>query len=117
MLTREQILNAVDCELTKVEVPEWGGEIYIKSLSGAESEQLKEATENSDLTDAEKMAVTLAISIVDENGHPLFTRDDMVELSKKSFRVLVRLIDKFNEVNGFTQSVEDTAKNLETIQN
>ena len=111
MLTREQILNSVDCELTKVEVPEWGGEIYLKSLSGAESEQLQKDTAKPDMSDVDKIATMLVVGIVGEIGKPLFTKDDIVELAKKSFKVLVRLVDEFNRVNGLTETVEDTAKN------
>ena len=42
-LTKEQILEAQDIQREEVEVPEWGGTVYVKSLSGADLGQYEAA--------------------------------------------------------------------------
>ena len=36
LLTKEQILRVKDIETRKVNVPEWGGDVMVRSLTGAE---------------------------------------------------------------------------------
>ena len=43
ILTRDQILQANDLVTETVEVPEWGGSVFVKSLTGVERDQFEAA--------------------------------------------------------------------------
>ena len=41
VLTREQILKADDMTTERVPVPEWGGEVLVKSLTGRQRDEFE----------------------------------------------------------------------------
>ena len=43
MLTKEAILAADDLPREKVDVPEWGGEVYVRALTGAQMQPVEDA--------------------------------------------------------------------------
>lgn len=103
MLTKDAILNTNDTPLHPVEVPEWGGCVYVPVLSLAELDELaklQKATENSNAL----MAVRI---IRDECGQRVFGEDDAPALAKKSGKAILRVLKKFNDVNGLTDSAQD----------
>lgn len=110
-LTRDLILRALDLPTEPVEVPEWGGTVMIRSMTGAE----RDAFESSMLTEKEgesriaKMqnlrARFCASVIVAEDGvTSLFTPDDVAELGKKSAKALNRVFEAGRKLSGFTDS-------------
>ena len=44
LLTKDAILQAQDSKLEKLEVPEWGGHVFIKSMSGTERDNFEAET-------------------------------------------------------------------------
>lgn len=93
-LSRDDILAADDRVVESVEVPEWGGTVYVRSLT---REEIRPFTDAGD-----EMAVGMLVSVTvcDEDGRPLFTDDDVPALEKKSVRALNRVLEKAMEVNG-----------------
>lgn len=120
-LNAAQIISAVDIELRQVSVPEWGGFVYLRSLSvDARIKYLARissvlAKQNSP-TDAnneyhEAQVYLLSQSLSDEKGNLIFAEADVQSLSKKSPVVLSRLCDEILLTNGFqVNAVEDAAK-------
>ena len=41
LLTRDTMLSASDIEIELVEVPEWGGHVFVKGMSGTERDQFE----------------------------------------------------------------------------
>ncbi len=109
-LTRDAILAAQDLVTGAVEVPEWGGTVYVRTLSAGESLALQEAV-------AEKRGLApvvefVAAVTVDENGRRLFTADDVEALKAKSVSALMRVFDAGARLNVFTRhDAEDLEKN------
>lgn len=93
MLSKAQILQASDVKIEKVAVPEWGGEVCLRSLKGWERDQFDEAMATSkDATHARAKLVSR--SLCDEAGEPLgFTEGEVLQLSEKNAAVLDRLFD------------------------
>src|SRR5512139_3678645 len=98
LLTREQILKAADIQTERVAVPEWGGEVLVRGMSGAE----RDAFEASIVaTDGKKTRVEMknirarmaALCMVDENGKRLFSQADLDELGMKSAAALNRVYE------------------------
>jgi hypothetical protein len=105
ILTRDEILAALDVEKELVSVPEWGGDIYIKGMTGAERDKFeasiisrngKDATVNM-LNIRAKLA---SLTICDEGGKRLFTEADVMALSQKSAVALQRVFKVAQRLSG-----------------
>jgi hypothetical protein len=107
MLTRESILASNDRPLQPVEVPEWGGTVYVPKLS------LTEAASFSKLTDDQKGGGVLAARIiVDAAGKRIFTDEDAPKLADKSAVAIGRVIEAFTQANSVNaKAIEAAAKN------
>lgn len=125
MLTREQILSTNDIEVKEVQVPEWGGSVFIRQLSRGEQDtylkrQYGETKMKQD-TKAKQQEISAvniyghdaylcACGICDQDGKPLFKQTDVDELKKKNGAVIGRLaveIVKFSAMAGDVEAVEE----------
>jgi CO/xanthine dehydrogenase FAD-binding subunit len=89
MLTREMILGADDLPKQEVAVPEWGGSVYVRALTGAERVQFERVVfAATDEDEATVMAQLVALCTVDEQGNRLFTAEDVEALNRKNSRCL-----------------------------
>ena len=119
-LNRQQILGAAP-KLYPLEVPEWGGAVFIRPITLAEQGKLADlGTKWEKATLLEKMrriTMPLIIWVVcDEQGAPLFTADDIDELMNKSAGSVNRLQDEIIKVSGLTaESRAELEKNLPRI--
>lgn len=119
-LTREQILQADDLPKQPVPVPEWGGEVYVRTLTGHERDAWeaecvlfdgRKATTNMDALNRTR-ARLCARCICDETGKRLFTDEDIEALGAKSAAALDRVYEvaaKLNKVS--KEDLEELAKN------
>ena len=118
-LTRKQILEAKDLIKQKVEVPEWGGEVYVRMMTGSERDSFERGIINEDRTAnlSNIRAKLCALTIVDESGNRIFTDEDVKEIGEKSALVLDRIFQVAQNLNGISPAdVEDLAKNSEETQ-
>lgn len=117
MLSRDQILGADDLEKKEVDVPEWGGSVYVRALSGKQRNQLEmialRYSDQNDLSALENYnGLIAAWSIVDENGNRLFTDDEVGLLMEKSASALNTIVEEARELSGITEEdVEEIAGN------
>lgn len=117
MLTRDQILAIKDIVKEEVEVPEWGGSVFVRTMTGTE----RDALENSVVIQKGKKRTTnmenfrakvVAHSVCDEKGDLLFTEADIEALSQKSSSALQRLFDVAARLSGLTaEDAEELTKN------
>ena len=115
VLNRDQILNAKDIKVEKVHVPEWGGDVYLRVISGADRDEYESFVLQSKDRGTVKnfRAMLLAKAICDENGNPIFTNKDIEALGKKNSVVLDRLWQKAMKLNGLTdEEVEKEKENF-----
>ena len=96
MLSREEILaSRQDRKPVRHEVPEWGGDVFIRLMSARESLEL------TDTQDQNRMIFELLLNtLVDESGDPLFTEDDRKFLEEEPFTLILRLFTAAARVNG-----------------
>lgn len=99
LLSREQILDAPDRKTEDVDVPEWGGTVRVRSLSGAERDayeagivQLR-GDGSRKITLANARARLVALTVCDEGGNRLFSEADVTALGEKSAAALERVFD------------------------
>lgn len=113
-LTKDQILTASDLDKREVAVPEWGGSVFVRSLSGKERDTLESfwlaRRDTGNL--ANTRAQLVALTVCDEFGNRLFTEEDVAALGEKSAKALQTIFDVSMELNAFTtKDVEELAGN------
>lgn len=117
LLTREDILHADDFKRELVQVPEWGGSVYVRVLSGLERDQLELEIRSSTLGDSPKRqirALYCAAAICDGSNRRLFSDSDIDALGAKSGVALDRVWKVAVRINKVTDDdVEELAKNSE----
>ena len=107
-LTRDAILGADDLPIERVEVPDWGGCIYVKTLTGTERDQFEQmATDRraKKRFDVRGLKVRLiGMALCDKTGKLLFGGDsDVEQLNKKSGAALERVYKTVSKLSGLTQ--------------
>jgi hypothetical protein len=119
-LTKEQILAAADLPEEVVDVPEWGGKVLIRGMTGAERDAFEESVmvtrgNNRELNLRNFRAKLVARSIVDPvTKERMFSDNEIAELGKKSARALQRVFEAALRLNGMTaESVEELTKSTE----
>lgn len=109
-LSAEAILSAADLDTEDVDVPEWGGTVRVRGLSGAERDKLEARYAGSKSPDNFR-AHMAAACMVDEDGKRLFRSDAEVKrLGERSAAALTRVCDVAMRLSGMT---EDDARELE----
>lgn len=125
-LTKDQIFSAaLDPKLQPVEIPEWGGSVYIRPVTLAEQGKLADLGarfEKSSAADRIKHCTLTLLqwTVCDEHGIQLFTAQDLVDLMSKPgspASAFLRLQDAVLKFSGLTEeSRKDLEKNLLTSQ-
>lgn len=123
VLDRSAILSADDLPREEVEVPEWGGTVYVRALSGDERDRWEasmiDVQREGDKTKAipkfDHIRSSLcARTICDEQGKRLFTDADVEELGAKSAAALDRVYSVAERLSGLSaQDIEELAEGLE----
>jgi len=91
ILTREQILEADDLKSEEIPVPEWGGSVLVRPMSGSERDAFE--ARYAKVGKQNIRAASAAASICDENGQAIFSVSDIEALGKKSAAALDRVAD------------------------
>lgn len=109
-LTREAILAAQDLPVEDVDVPEWGGTVTVRTLTGSERSVYQEAMIRVSADGRERSVVLrdadvrlAALSMIDrESGQHLFSADEVDLLGGKSARALNRVVEVAQRLSGLT---------------
>ena len=118
-LSADAILAFDDTKIEDVDVPEWGGIIRLRSLSGAERDAFEASLR---IRDGKNIIVSLenyrakfvARSAIDpDTGARLFTDQQVHLLGQKNAAVLLRLYKVATALSGMEESGEDLAGNSE----
>jgi hypothetical protein len=129
LLSRDAVLAADDRASEVVEVPEWGGSVQVRALSGTERDQYESAgvTWGRDAKGAPIVAALntdnlrarlVALAVVDEEGNRLFSDKDVAALGAKNAQVLNRLFEVARRLSGLSAAdVEALTQGLKGDQN
>lgn len=120
-LSPSNIENVQDITLVEVEVPEWGGVVYIRSLSGKERDHFDSIYFNQDIPFIEKFknarARFLVTVLCNENGEQLLKPEQVEMLGNKNGAVLDRLFEKAQEISGLRKKdIDKMGKDLSNDQ-
>lgn len=122
LLSRDEILAALDIEIQEVDVPEWGGVVRVRGLTGAERDRFEASIIRMQgrrrvMRMKDIRAKLVALTVVDEDGQHLFTETDIPALSEKSAAALQRVVDVAQQLSGITEKdLQELEKNSDTIQ-
>ena len=104
-LNREQILGVNDTKIVKVPVPEWDGDVYVRSLKAGQRDELV------GLDRKQLFTRLLVLTMVDETGASLgFTEEDIPTLESKNLSAIVRIFKEALSINGMTVEAVETAR-------
>lgn len=125
ILNKEDILQARDVKIERVDVPEWGGTVCVRSLTAAERGLIEEAAANfkekkgkGGDSFARTFTVKFAsLAICDENGTRLFDDQGIAQLQQKNAAIVSRIANVAQRLSGFTkEEMEELEKNLSEAQ-
>lgn len=108
LLDRNSILNAHDSRRELVHVPEWGGSLYVKSLTGAERDRFEASIQANKTGDAKLnlsnfRSKLVVLAACDENGGRLFGDTDINALGQRNAQALQRVFEVAQKLCGMTK--------------
>ncbi len=111
-LTKDQILDCNDLTIEKVECPEWGGNVFVKNMSGINRDKFEcEFANNTDAILPNIRAKLACLTVCDAEGVLLFEYDDVEKLGLKNCAPLDRIFDVAMRINKISASdVEELEK-------
>lgn len=118
-LTREMILNrARPLQQKRVAIPEWGGTVIVRELTGAERDRFEmsviETNKRGDrvFNSRNMRAKLVALSVITANGDRMFADEDVATLGHQSAAALDRVYDVAARLSRISkQDEEELAKN------
>lgn len=125
-LSAEQILSADDLPRIRVDVPEWAPAgtdpteafVFVRRMTGEELDEYEDALrknsdEDDNLTSYRGLRGTVVmLTVCDDAGNRLFTKEQFAALSHKSAEPLKRIFSAASDLNGLgKEATEKLEKN------
>lgn len=116
-LTREAFLKPAEVPTERVELPELDAFVTVRGMTANERNKFEKQfrTRSGKRNEAvmEQIRQRLVVwACVDENGAPLFTQDDVVQIGNQSASVVERIVMAAQRLCGMTDGdIESMAKN------
>ena len=117
MLDKKSILDSDDLPSELVEIPQWGGGVFVRTLTGSERDDFEQSClgskgKSKDMNLKNIRARLCVLCMCEENGTRLFDARDVEALGKKSASALDLIFTVAQRLNGLgAKDVEDLAKN------
>jgi hypothetical protein len=115
-INRDVVLAASDRTIEMVEVPEWGGHLYVRNMTAAERVEYDRWNMGPDGPDLVGMRVKgVIMGACDEAGNRLFTTEDYPALLEKDGAVITRIFLVFRRISGIAP--ESLAEAIAKLKN
>ena len=114
ILGRDDILGADDLKTERVNMPEWKGAVYVRTMTAAERDSFEaEMSDAKGVVDPRNIRARLAVRVlVNGDGNRLFEDGDAEALGAKSGGAVDRVFDVAQRLNRLgRRDIEDLAKN------
>lgn len=112
-LSKDDILKAEDLATKEVEVPEWGGSVLVRGMSGRERDafEVDTSTEQRGRGVPKRNLVNIrakvvARCVVDDDGQRLFSDADVAALGEKSGAAIDRVFEVAARLSGMSEEDE-----------
>ena len=118
VLSRSDILKADDLPRERVAVPEWGGDVFVRALSGTERDGFEASIvvtrgKDTSMNMSNIRAKLAALAMCDEAGAQLFEERDVVALGQKSASGLQRVFEVAQRLSGIgEEAVKELGEGL-----
>lgn len=109
-----QILGSKDREPVPVEVPEWGGTVYLKAMNAHLARAYSEAVNDPDKKHSSTV-LAVQVCLCDEQGNQLVPDDALDEFKQKNWGIIQRLGRQVGRLNGVL-SEEETKKVVDEVK-
>jgi len=108
MLNKDQIFSVQDLLIEEVEVPEWGGTVFVRGMTGTERDSFESSVvdirgSSQKVNMINLRAKLVSLSVCDEQGNRIFNDSDVIELGKKSAIALQRIFDVAQRLSGLSK--------------
>lgn len=120
LLSKEAILAADDRPTVDVDVPEWGGTVRVRGLTGAERDAYEVALAGVRPDGSKRLnlvnvrARLISMTVVDELGVRVFTDADVKDLGAKSGTAMQRVFEAAQRLSGLTDDdIQELAEGFE----
>lgn len=111
LLTKEAILAANDLPTERVAVPEWGGDVLVRTMTGADRDAFEASLIGKSVRMDNVRARLVSLTLCNEAGERMFDDAEIAALGKKSARALDRVFSVAQRLNGIgTEQVEAAKK-------
>lgn len=121
-LTLSQILDANDRPIETVPIPEWGGEVCVRALTGDQRDRYDQYQADKRWPDKDEnpeaeadwrglRAMAVAMALCDEHGAPQeATELQVLQLGAKNGKALDRVFDAVKRISGLSADAVETAE-------
>lgn len=122
LLSKDQILSADDLTTEDLEVPEWGGTVRVRMMTGAERDNFEASVaqqkgKNVKANLANFRARLVAKCVVGEDNRRLFTDHEAAVLGQKSASALDRVFEAAQRLNRMSdEDVEELTEGFDDAQ-
>lgn len=124
ILTAEEILAADDYVQETVPVPEWGGSVIVKGLTGTERDayesSILRARKDGNLVPnlANARAKLAVMTVIGEDRKPIFNNEEhLIMLGRKSAKAMNRVFEVAQRLAGLRdEDIEELLGNSEAVQ-
>lgn len=114
VLTRADILKCADLPRVRLEIPEWGGDVFVRSMTALEKDrydaEVIAARNDADRLSGWRVRTALRCT-VDDTGTRLFSDEDIESLGGKSSAPIMRIFDKVQELSKVSEDSASAEKN------
>lgn len=115
-LSIDEILAADDLKPAEINVPQWGGTVFVRKLSALEairlSGELRKIDGDTSQSTQERLVVALATYLSNEQGQPLATIEQARAIAAKSAMAVNLIVEAGHRLNSVdTPAAENAAKN------
>ncbi len=110
LLSKENILAANDLPLEYIAVPEWGGDVMVRTMTGADRDAFEASLIGKEGRMENVRARLVSLTLCDAAGARLFTDAEVATLGNKSARALDRVFTVAQRINGIGTDAVDAAK-------
>ena len=118
-LTKEQIFQCTDIKIEKLHIEAWGGDIYVRSMTGTERDKFESSnvvkdrkTQTYDVRMENLRTRLVVLTVCDETGGRIFTDEDAKEIGRKNAAVIAQIYDVAARLSGITkEDIEEITKN------
>ncbi len=112
-LSKDDILKATDNDPAEVDVPEWGGTVLVRGMTGRERDAFEVSLMTPgrggrrEVNPANVRAKVVARCVVDDDGNRLFTDADVTELGGKSAAAIDRVYAVAARLSGMSDEDQE----------